>query len=59
MRQFMQQFKSVKLISVVIFGLTLSFSGGTTMIEGLPERLEKELRVLAPKTVRVKDSSPS
>ena len=34
-------------------------SGGTTMIEGLPERLEKELRVLAPKTVRVKIASPA
>eukprot|EP00766_Chilomastix_caulleryi_P001418 gnl/Chilomastix_caulleri/239.p1 GENE.gnl/Chilomastix_caulleri/239~~gnl/Chilomastix_caulleri/239.p1 ORF type:complete len:383 (+),score=132.51 gnl/Chilomastix_caulleri/239:92-1240(+) len=34
-------------------------SGGTTMIEGLPERLEKELRVLAPKTVRVKIAAPA
>lgn len=32
-------------------------SGGTTMFPGLPERLEKEIRSLAPATVNVKVAS--
>nr|QGN00869.1 ActL2 [Drosophila azteca] len=34
-------------------------SGGTTMFEGLPERLQKELSVLAPSTMRIKIDAPA
>jgi actin len=33
-------------------------SGGNTMFEGLPERLENEIRALAPKTMKVKCVAP-
>nr|QGN00871.1 ActL2 [Drosophila algonquin] len=34
-------------------------SGGTTMFAGLPERLQKEMSVLAPSTMRIKIDAPS
>eukprot|EP00440_Ansanella_granifera_P039742 gb/GFBE01043105.1/.p1 GENE.gb/GFBE01043105.1/~~gb/GFBE01043105.1/.p1 ORF type:complete len:392 (+),score=94.82 gb/GFBE01043105.1/:1-1176(+) len=40
-----------------LFGAVV-LSGGTTLLPGFPERLEKELKSLAPSTVRVKVVAP-
>lgn len=36
----------------------IALSGGTTMFEGLPERIEKEIILLAPPTMKIKVVAP-